>query len=822
MTFADPRVCLNCRGSIDAGSAVCAHCGVNLGSPEIQNAWSALVVADQWVARAREMALASAPVADPVADPILDQTPPASPVVPPRPVAPTTRSLSAGTVLLVIGAVSLLVAGLIFITVSWGSMGIVGRALSLLGFTAAVGALAQLITRRGLRGSAEALWTVFLGLLTLDWFAARSQDMFGLEALPAGYAAGVWGLVMLLAGVLIARSARRHVDDTLVAPSLAAGLAPVIGAGGVAGELIGDEPFWWAFSTAGVAAIVAALHARWALRPAKVAAHIALGILLVIALVAALVEALEHPALPELVGRGHGLPLLVVAAVAAGVARFTTGVTKTVAGTVSLTALAILLAIPAEHAWPGRGALAIAAAVIVVCALAAARTSGGSLVWRWAAGVVAAAMTVGSLPYLVRLVEVAGAGTFGRRASTLGVAVGTSPWSAPHAWWVPAVVFGGLGSGLLLARRWRLPDAAAPHLRAAAWAAMGLGAVTACAVLTPPAVALGGSFVVVGGLLAYVNRSAPVGWRHLGSSVVAIAPLVTLSSWPASLIVWPLAALVLAVAEWHESDPVVRWAGRGFAAWWASLVPGVLMAHLGASDRALTLAIIGAAVVVIVVGALLVDRDRSIAPVDVGGAAAGTLGLLLAVASSGLDAVPWTVAGAGVWIIGALSRQRRWCRWAGSILLGIAYVVRLADSGVDVVEAYTAPFAVILLGIGWWLLRRPEVGTIRALTPGVALALLPSLPQALDHPTSLRALLLGLVAVGFVGLGLQRRWKVPFVAGATVVLLLVLANVGPWALGLPRWLLFATLGAVAIGVGATWEARVRNGRSVVSHVSAMR
>src|SRR5689334_12021137 len=55
MTFADPRRCLSCLSSIDEGVAVCPHCGMNLGSTEIQQAWRALVVADQWVARARDV-----------------------------------------------------------------------------------------------------------------------------------------------------------------------------------------------------------------------------------------------------------------------------------------------------------------------------------------------------------------------------------------------------------------------------------------------------------------------------------------------------------------------------------------------------------------------------------------------------------------------------------------------------------------------------------------------------------------------------------------------------------------------------------------------
>jgi hypothetical protein len=723
-------------------------------------------------------------------------------------------------VLLVLGAVSLLVAGLIFITVSWGSMGIVGRALALLGFTAVVGGLAHVLTRRSLRASAEALWTVFLGLLTLDWFAARDQGLFGLDAVPIGYAMGLWGVALLAVGVAIARVGRGLLGKTLVAPSIGAGGAPVVGAGGLVAELIPDHPFWWAFVTAGVAALVARAHRQLALRPAFVVAAIGAACLAGVTIIAAFVQASEHSSLRELVLDRHGLPLLVVAVGALVVAGVTEKGVRSVAVTVSVLAGAALVALPADAAWPMRGAFVVAAIVVLACAMLGSRPGGWSTGLRWAGSIAAMASALGAAPFVAHLVDVAVHGAFGPRSGKLATAIQASPGSEAGPWWVPVVVAIGLGGGLRLAQRWPGLADAGPHLRAAAVATLGVGAAAAIAAPLPPVVSFGATLVLIGGLVAYLNRAAPVGWRHLGPSVVAFVPITTFSSWPASLVVWPLAAVVLALAEWHESDEVVRWSGRGFAAWWTSLVPGVVMAYLGHSGRPMALAIIAAAVVV-VIAAVTLDRRRSVSPIDLGAAAAVALGLILSTAD-GLDALPWTVAGAGLTVASLLNRRRRWCRWAGPSLLGIAYVIRLADMGVDVVEAYTAPFAVALLAVGLWAMRTPTMGSFRALAPGVALALLPSLPQALEDPTSVRALLLGVVAVGLVALGLIRRWRAPFLGGVVVTLLLVLANIGPWALGLPRWLLIAALGAAAIGIGATWESRVRNGRSAASYVSAMR
>lgn len=811
MTFADPRACLSCRGVIDEGVSVCPHCGMDLRSTEIQQAWRALVVADQWIARAREVG--APPHASHAAHPPAHA---ATPVVD----RPRAR-LSAGTVLLILGAVSLLVAGLIFITVSWGSMGIVGRALSLLAFTAVVGALAYLLTRRRLRASAEALWTVFLGLLSLDWFAARDQGLFGLDALPAGYAAGLWGAVVLAAGIGIAGVGRAALGRALVAPAIAAGAAPIVGAGGVAGELISDEPFWWALATGVAAGLVALLHRRLDLRPAYFVALAGTVVLSAFAIVAAFVQAADHSTLRQLAVERQGLPLLVVAAVSVAVAIATKEAVRAVVVTVAVLSVAALVALPADAAWPMRGAFVVAAGVVIACAMAGAGSSAWRPGFRWAGGITATAAALGASPFVEHLIDVALHGAFGERSVDLATPVQASPGSEVGPWWVPLIVATGLAAGLFLARRGPDVENARRHLRAAAAAVLALGTAAAVAASMPPVVSFGGSLVMIGAMLAFANRSAPVGWRHVGFAVAALAPITTFSSWPASLIVWPLAVVVLALEEWHEPDAVVRWSGRGFAAWWTPLIPGVVMGYLGHSGRPMALAIIAGAVVVILVGALVLDRESPVAPLDLGAGAATAVGLILGT-SGGLDALPWTLAGAGITAAGLVNRRRRWCRWAGPALLGVAYIVRLADLGVDVVEAYTAPFAVALLLVGLWAMRKPGIGSVRALGPGVTLALLPSLPQALAEPTSLRALLLGLVAIALLGIGLARRWKAPFAGGAAVAFLLIVANIGPWALGLPRWLLIAAVGAVAIGVGATWESRVRNGRAAASYVSTMR
>ena len=253
-----------------------------------------------------------------------------------------------------------------------------------------------------------------------------------------------------------------------------------------------------------------------------------------------------------------------------------------------------------------RGAFVVGAVFAVVCAALGAGNGAWPRGLRWASGVAAVLIAVGGGWWLGRLVEVAAAGAVGKRTTALAQHIELGPHVYVGPWWVPLVIALGVAGALLLARRW--PELAAHgearlHLAGAAATVLAVGAATAVAVPIPPAVSLGSSLVVIGAVLAFVNRVTPPFWRHLGSAVVAIAPVVTLSSWSASLVVWPLAALALVLSGWRESDAGIRWAERGFAAWWASLVPGIALAYAGRPTRMVALAIIVGAVVVLIASA---------------------------------------------------------------------------------------------------------------------------------------------------------------------------------------------------------------------------
>jgi hypothetical protein len=187
-------------------------------------------------------------------------------------------------------------------------------------------------------------------------------------------------------------------------------------------------------------------------------------------------------------------------------------------------------------------------------------------------------------------------------------------------------------------------------------------------------------------------------------------------------------------------------------------------------------------------------------------------------------AVYLTVAGVVVTLMSLIRADRRELGWAGGLLLAMASWVRLWDLGVSAPEAYTLPSAAALLVVGMLHLRRnADASTMKALGPGLSLALVPSLLWTLYDPTGLRALLLGLGCLVIVLAGAALRWTAPIALGATVGALLVIRLAAPYvADAVPRWVLLGTAGALLVALGATWERRLGEARQLVGYVRALR
>jgi hypothetical protein len=826
MGFADASVCLNCRGRIDQVSR-CPHCGLDLTTQEVQQAWQALVVADQWVERARSLSATSAepttakiPTSDastsvgdaPAVQP--PQHPPAAEQPKPR------RSISTGSVLLGLGALFLLVAGSIFISVTWGSLGLLGRALVLLAVTVLIGGLGSFVTRRGLRASAEAVWTVFFGLLTLDWFAARDQGLAGLDTWPFGVSATVWAVVVIVAALLVVPTGRRRLGKELWAPSIVAGVAAWFAAGSLAAELsdetAGDTEFWPAVLATAVAAVAGLVLRRASVRIGSWISFAGAAFFALFAVGFAISDAVEHPALTDLVVDAHGLPLLLMVVATIGVGVLVEPA-RLAASAAAVAGVATLILLPVNEAWPERGAFVVSAGLLAAAAWSftgAGRWFQGARVTVVVGGCI---LALAATQWFGRLLTVVAEGASASRTDDLTTTL--VPDLAPETgpWWVAALVTVGLSAVILGARRWPETDDVRAHLHPAAVCTGVAGALATAAAVDLPAVAIGGALVAGGAVLSAAPAGTPAGWRWVGPVVVALAPL--------SVIIWPIAALVLGAVALRTGIVELRIAATFTATGWGlgTVLPALEL--VDGDDRWTALALVVAGLVGLAVSLFAVRDDLTHVAVEAASAALGVGGIALGSSAStlGYASFVWTVAGAWVVVLGLTSSRRSWYRWVGSGLLGVAYVLRLAASEVDVVEAYTLPFAAFLLIAGLWTMRQePDVGSVRALLPGVALALLPSLPQALDEPTGLRALLLGTGAAIALAVGTWRRWQVPFVAGAFVLTLLVLVNVGPPALALPRWVLIASAGALLLAAGITWDDRVRDGRAAIRYVGSMR
>ncbi|MFC8847467.1 MULTISPECIES: SCO7613 C-terminal domain-containing membrane protein [unclassified Micromonospora] len=128
---------------------------------------------------------------------------PAGPVPPQRPAQVGGAETSTRTVqglLFVLGGLLLGTAAVVFTAVAWATVGVAGRALILLAFTALALAVPPIAARRGLRGTAETFAAVGLLLVVLDGYAAWSVDLFGVTGWSgARYAALVGGVSAVLA-----------------------------------------------------------------------------------------------------------------------------------------------------------------------------------------------------------------------------------------------------------------------------------------------------------------------------------------------------------------------------------------------------------------------------------------------------------------------------------------------------------------------------------------------------------------------------------------------------------------------------------------------
>jgi len=760
---------------------------------------------------------------------------------PPPPAARRPEATAPGVqnVLLVLGGVLLTVAAIAFTVVSWGHLGIAGRALVLGAVTLAALGAPVLLLRRGLRSTAEALAGLGLALTVLDVYALYEVAFADTDGL--GYAAaGSAVLAVVWAGYGLALEAPRGQREAVPAARLPLGLP--LPAALVTAQL--PLFLWTGAAGAGDRTMTAALLATAAFDTA-VALRTPLKSVRVVAVVGAYGMGgwgtlaagwLSWTASgPSAAARAAALLLLAaaIALVAAWRAAHpgTRIGTALAGGLITVAAFGGLLRSALPDDWTVPGYLVCGIAVLVAArprlpepvrrGLVLAATVVQGLAVTWALPVVAA-VVLGPVDRVTRIWS-------GTPADARDALPGDLPWP-PHMTLAP-LVLAAVAGVLVVASRgtaWR-PRALGGAL-ALFWAGALLlpatlevpytaglliqgfitAAVLAVAVYAVPAEPSSAPLPLIGTLLALVTSLA-LAFLSLASEVATLSVLAALT-------------VLFAAAA------VVGHRRLGPAAAPAALVYATALAcAIGArSDwppqhtALLVLAVPAAAALL----AARLGRSPVTVPVEVAGAAAGLPAIGLTLTDPPMLALVLAlcaVIAAGT----AVREDRRQLGYAAGALFVLATWVRLAAWEVGSPEAYTLPVTVPALLVG--VLRRRKdtaVSSWTAYGAGLSVTLVPSLFAAWSDPHWLRPLLLGAAALAVTLVGARHRLQAPLVVGSAVLGLDALHELAPYIVqvvdALPRWVPPALAGLVLLALGATYEQRIRDARRVREVLGRMR
>ena len=750
----------------------------------------------------------------------------------PRPAVrrPETTAPRVQNVLLLLGAVLLTVAAIAFTLVSWGHLGIAGRALVLGAVTLTALGVPAMLLKRGLRSTAESVAGLGLALTVLDAYALYEVALPDTDGL--GYTAGasavlavVWAAYGLMLGALrpvpdgqARLSGPLHLPLPLATATAQLPLFLWAGAADAGAHIITAALLLTAaFDTVlalripaksirVVAAVGTYVMGGWGTFAAgwlsvtasgTSAAARAAALLLLAAAIA--LTAARHAPTPR-VGTGFALAggLITVAALG-GVLRPSLPATWTVPGYL-VCGVALLAALLTRLPEPLRHGLARASGCVQALAVV------------WALPVVVVAL-LGPVGWTLKAWS--GSPETARDAVTV---TGDLPWPADSS--TAPLVLALVAVVLTVAVRgttWR-PRALTGAL-ALAWAT---ALILPATLELPYTAGLLTQTLVTATLAAYALRSPRVSGPTPDSlSLVALLlslltslclAFLSLASEPATLSV--LAALTLLFAA------AARRPRLGPVAAPAALVHATaLMCAVGESfgwqpqQTALL-------VLVVPVAAALLAARLGASPTTVPLEATGAVAALLAVGLAAVDPpmLALVLSLCGVIAAGTAVREdRRFAGYAATALFVLASWVRMAAWGVGSPEAYTLAVTVPALLVG--VIRRrkdTQVSSWTAYGPGISVTLVPSLFAAWGDAHWTRPLLLGGAALAVTLVGARHRLQAPLVLGGTVLALDALHELAPYiaqvAGALPRWAPPALAGLLLLALGATYEQRIRDAR----------
>ncbi|MFI1410185.1 SCO7613 C-terminal domain-containing membrane protein [Streptomyces sp. NPDC020707] len=753
----------------------------------------------------------------------------------PRSRRPEATAPGVQNVLLVLGGVLLTIAAIAFTLVSWGDMGIAGRAAVLGAVTSAALAAPVPLLKRGLRSTAESVAGLGLALTVLDAYALHEV------ALPAVDGTGYTAVAAALLAALWTAYGRVLGDLRLPLPAaVAAAQLPLLLWAGAADA--GDHAITAALLVTAAAdtALTLSTPARSVLPVRVVAAVGAYGTGGLGVLAAALLT-WDAPG-PSAAARAAAL-LALAAAIALGAAwrapdaRAALGLASA-GGLIAVAAAGGVLRAVLPGVWTVPACLACAIALLSVRGTRLPGTVRRGLFWSsttvqalavaWTLPLVALAL-LGPAGWVAHVWS--GAPSDARDAVTVAVPWPCGTESAPLVLAAVAAVLvltfrGGalrplalsgalvlaFSTALVLPAITRLPYPAALPVHGAATVAMLAAAAYATADRSPAE-----------GRRAPLLPTAALCLALLGSLHLLA---LSLASEAATLAVLGGLTAMFASAAVLWKHPHVRAVTGAASLAYATVLVCATGASLDWQPQHIALLVLVVPTAAAVLAPRLCDRAPTLS-VEITGIVAGLLAIDLATPEPAVLAL--VLALCGVIAAGTALREdrRRVGGIAAAALFVLASWVRLAAWEVGAPEAYTLPVTVPALLVGYARRSRdPEASSWTAYGPGLAVTLMPSLLAVWDDVNWLRPLLLGSAALAVTLIGVRHRLRAPLVLGGGTLVLVALHELAPYlaqAMGaVPRWAPPALAGLLLLTLGATYEQRLRDARRVRDALGRMR
>lgn len=166
-------------------------------------------------------------------------------------------------------------------------------------------------------------------------------------------------------------------------------------------------------------------------------------------------------------------------------------------------------------------------------------------------------------------------------------------------------------------------------------------------------------------------------------------------------------------------------------------------------------------------------------------------------------------------------------RAVGIVLATAAALLVAVRGGTVPVDAPLVLLGATLLAVGVLTLRGDAgASSWESLAPGLVLALVVPVTTGWWEPTMWRLVLVLVGATVAVVVGAVRRWQAPFVLGAAALAVVAVVQASPAAVAAMQvvewWVVLALGGAVLLGLGLTYERRLREAREAARFVVAMR